>query len=98
MELFVVSIIAAAVMIFFLLKAHEYKQTERLLDRVIEELIEPAREKLNDGNRFLVSEEILLDAFPEYEQRIVKEVWQCLKRSPHLEQDPYDSEWRVRKR
>ncbi len=59
--------------------------------------IESYRARLNGNNRFLISPEIIRDAFPEFSVDQVLTIWYRLaKERRHIDTDPFDNAWVVK--
>lgn len=59
--------------------------------------IESYRVRLNGNNRFLISPEIIRDAFPEFSVDQVLTIWYRLaKERRYVDTDPFDNAWVVK--
>jgi len=58
--------------------------------------IEEYKSKLTGSNRFLLNEDVLLKAFPEYDQKTVRKVWTQLVVNRIVDRDPLDGEMCIR--
>lgn len=74
----------------------EYSRLKRFEEEV-EFVIEEYRGRANESNRFLISEEWLTKAFPEYSREDAREIWKRIVARRLVDRDPMDSELCIRK-
>lgn len=60
--------------------------------------IQPYQERLNGNNRFLISLEIIHEAFPELSSAQVADIWYRLTNErTYIDTDPFDNAWVVKR-
>lgn len=95
MEVLVIAIIGVigltplAIWITVLIRSYQ-------LEVEVELLIEEYRSRLNGSNRFLLDEQLLRQAFPEYSQYIIHKVWGKLVMTKAIERDMMDGSWCIK--
>lgn len=90
---FLVVVIVASIAIG---KWFVYRRLKKFEDDV-DFMIEEYRSKITGSNRFLMNEELLAKAFPEYSRDDVREVWKRIVARKLVDRDPLDSELCIRK-
>ena len=90
---FFVAVIAIGISIGKWLRYSRLKQFEEEVEFIIEEY----RGRTNESNRFLVSEEWMTKAFPEYTRDDVREIWKRIIARKLIDRDPIDGEMCIRK-
>lgn len=75
-------------------KAMKLEQTRDIAqcEREVEVWLSEYRTKLTGSNRFLISEQLLATAFPEYSPNVIKQVWLSIVNRRMVDRDPLDGE------
>ena len=62
------------------------------MERQVKSWIDEYRSRLTGSNRFVISEELLAKAFPEYDREVIAEVWSRMIEKRIVDRDPMDQE------
>lgn len=78
------------IVVIFIVK---YIMWKRAIDQMrldVEDWIAEYKRKMTGNNRFVIDLNILQEAFPEYSQAIVRQVWREMVASNVVQEDPMD--------
>jgi len=95
--LFFAVVVGIALMVNHWSNARKDEKRLKRFEDDVDLMIEGYRARLTGNNRFLISENFLAEAFPEYSREDVREIWKRVIARKLVDRDELDSEMCVRK-